>query len=186
MDARAADARTTGILHMAFDFASMARTFEAGTKDLFLRQIRQRLPRLADVKSPDEFNALHDGLCRWGCRTIRSSHAGHPPASYGQVAKTLNVVLKVVVYYCGLPDLALATRLVPWLHPAIDNPMMKYLRQKFASRFPPGIKTIASVDRQAYRALIDLAGIDISESFGGELHPIQWEDIVWVSVNPKG
>ena len=28
MDVRTEEAKTTGILHMAFDFASMARTFE--------------------------------------------------------------------------------------------------------------------------------------------------------------
>lgn len=185
MDARSADARITGILHMAFDFASMARTFEAETKDRFLRQVRPMLSRLADVKSPEEFNALHDGFCRWGGRTIRSSHAGHPPASYGQVAKTLNVVLKVAVYYCGLSGREQVERLVPWLHPAIDNPMMKYLRQRFRKRFPTGIKTIATVDRQAYQALVGLADLDIAERFEGGLFPVQWEDIVWTSVNPK-
>ena len=185
MELQADEARTTGILNMAFDFASMARTFKPGTKDKFLQRVRTLLPRLAHLESQEEFDTLHDELCRWGCRSLRPSHAGRPRASYGQVAKTLNVVLKVVVYYCGLPSREQAARLLPWLHPAIDNPMMKHLRQRFREGFPGGIKSISGVDKRTYMILRDLAGRDAAEHFGGELHPVQWEDIVWVSSNPK-
>ena len=185
MDARADEARTTGILNMAFDFASMARTFKPGSKGKFLKRVRVLLPRLAHVRSQEEFNVLHDEICRWGCRSLKPSHAGRPRASYGQVAKTLNVVLKVVVYYCGLPDQDQATRLLPWLHAAIDNPMMKHLRRQFGKGFPKGIKVIADVDKRAYPVLRDLACRDSAEMFGSGLHPVQWEDIVWVTSNKK-
>lgn len=86
---------------------------------------------------------------------------------------------------CGLPDKVSAERLTPWLHPAIDNPMMKYLRGKFRQEHPAGINSIAQVDKRVYRVLLDLAGQDIEDRFDGVLHPIQWEDIVWLTINGK-
>jgi hypothetical protein len=185
MDVQAEEARLTGILHMAFGFASMARTFKPGSKVRFLQQVRAVLPRLGHAKDRAEFDALHDEICRWGCRSLKPSHAGRARASYGQVAKTLNVILKVAVYYCGLPDQVQATRLSPWLHPAIDNPMMKHLRRRYREDFPKGIKSISGVDKHRYLALLDLAARDAAENLGGDLHPVQWEDILWAEVNDK-
>ena len=185
MDLRAEKARTTAILHMAFDFASMARTFKKGTKDKFLRRVRAMLPRLAHVESEDEFDTLHAEVCRWGCRSFRPSHAGRPRASYGQVAKTLNVVLKVVVYYCGL------TRPTPGEAPVtLASPCHRQLHDEVPpaavqGRVPPGIQAIADVDRRSYTVLINLAARDAVENLGGKLHPVQWEDIVWSEVNGK-
>ena len=185
LNPRAGEARTTGILNMAFDFASMARTFKPGSKDKFLVKVRALLPRLAEVGSQEEFDRLHEELCRWGCRSLKPSHTGHPRASYGQVAKTLNVVLKVVVYYCGLPNRDQAARLLPWLHPAIDNAMMKYLRRQYRRDFPKGIKSISGVDKRTYSVLRQLAARDSKEHLGGGLYPVQWEDIAWVDANNK-
>ena len=125
-----------------------SRTFEKGTKDKFLKRVRSQLPLFAHIESQDEFDYLHTEICRWGSRSLKPSHAGRPRASYGQVAKTLNVVLKVAVYYCGLPSRRQATRLLPWLHHAIDKPMMKYLQSRYRDEFPRGVKTIADVDKR--------------------------------------
>ena len=141
------------------------------------------LPQLVYVESQDGFDTLHAELCRWGCRALRPSHPGRPRAAYGQVAKTLNVVLKVVVYYSELPNRRVAKRLLPWLHPAIDNRMMKYLRRRYTDKFPVGIKAIADVDKRSYLTLRSLATRDAVENLDGKLHPAQWEDIVWAEVN---
>ena len=97
----------------------------------------------------------------------------------------MNAVLKVAVYYCELPDRRQATRLLPWLHPAIDKPMMQYLRRRYRDEFPRGIKAIADVDKRSYLVLRNLAARDAVENRGGELHPVHWEDIVWMEVNGK-
>ena len=186
MDQNAEAARLTAILHMAFDFASMSRVFEKGSKAKFLKRVRKLLPDLASVATQGEFEALHARFCTWGRRSLRTSHGGHQRASYGQVAKTLNVVLKVVVSYCGMPDQRQAARLLPWLHPAIDNQMMGYLRQRYRDEFPRGIKGISEVDRVAYMLLVDMAAQDARENYSGGLVPVQWEDVVWVEVNRKG
>ena len=185
MDVRAEEAKITGVLHMAFDFSSMARTFEKGTKDKFLKRIHAMLPMLADVESQDTFEFIHGEVCNWGCRSLKPSHSGRRRASYGQVAKTLNVVLKVAVYYCGLPNRRQAMRLLPWLHPAIDNPMMKYLGRRYRAEFPNSISAISNVDKRTYKILLNFAARDVMENLGGKLHPVQWEDIVWVKANTK-
>ena len=186
MDPRADAARLTAILHMAFDFASMSRVFEKGSKAKFLKRVRKLLPDLASVATQGEFEALHLRFCTRGRSSLRTSHGAHQRASYGQVAKTLNVVLKVMVSYCGMPDQRQAERLLPWLHPAIDNRMMAYLEGRYADEFPRGVKKIADVDKRAYRILLKLAARDAVENRGGGLHPVEWEDLVWVEVNGKG
>jgi len=97
----------------------------------------------------------------------------------------LNTVLKAAVNYCGLPDRRQAKRLLPWLRPAIDNSMMKYLQRRYRDEFPRGIKAISDVDKRSYFVLRNLAARDAVENLGGELHPVQWEDIVWLEVNGK-
>ena len=115
---RAESARLIAILHMAFDFASMGRVFGKGTKGKFLERLHGLLPGLAQVRTKGDFESLHSRYCEWGCRSIRSRHRDRQRASYGQVAKTLNVVLKVVVVsYCMFPNQRQAKRLLPWLHP---------------------------------------------------------------------
>ena len=178
-------ARLTAILHMAFDFASMSRVFEKGSKAKFLKRVRKLLPDLASVATQGDFEALHDRFCTRGRSSLRTSHGAHQRASYGQVAKTLNVVLKVVVGYCEMPERRQAERLLPWLHPAIDNRMMAYLEGQYTDEFPTGVKKIADVDKRAYRALLKLAAWDADDNQGGGLVPVAWEDVVWVEVNGK-
>ena len=90
-------AKLITILNMAFDFTSMSRVFEKGTKDKFIEKVQELISKLAVVTSAEEFDNLHDGFCRWGCRTVKRSREGNKRASYGQVTKTLNVVLKAAV-----------------------------------------------------------------------------------------
>lgn len=178
-------AKLIAIMNMAFDFTSMSRVFEKGTKDKFIQKVGVLLPKLASVSSANEFNQVHHSFCRWACMEIKRSRKGAGGVSYGQIAKTLNVFLKAAVYYCTLPDRPTAERLIPWLHPAIDNPMMDYLQQKFPRDLPARLDSMVNVDEHIYQVLLDLAGRDINERFGGALTPIQWEDIVWLTINGK-
>ena len=148
-------------------------------------RLATELPPAFEISDASSQGVTTDAFCLWGCRTVKPSHGGLKRASYGQIAKTLNVVLKAAVYYCGLPDKHSAARLRPWLHPAIDNPMTKYLRGKFRKDSPVGVGSIAQVDKRGYQVLLDLAGRDIEKDFGGALTPIQWEDIVWLTINGK-
>ena len=64
---RAEHAKLITILNMAFDFTSMSRVFEKGTKDKFIEKVQELISKLAVVTSAEEFDNLHDGFCRWGC-----------------------------------------------------------------------------------------------------------------------
>ena len=72
---------------------------------------------------------------------------------------TLNAVLKVAVYYCGLPNRRQAKRLLPWLHPAFDEPMMEHLQRQYGTGSPIGVKAIADVDKRSYTVLRNLAAM---------------------------
>ena len=119
-------------------------------------------------------------------RNIRSrKQSKESLASYGQVAKTLNVVLRVVMFYCNLPETMLAEKIVPFLHPAIDNKMMGYLRKNYRNKFPKNLFSIASVNKENYFQLQELVAKDMKKNVEEPLYCVQWEYIIWVRVNPK-
>ena len=62
---------------------------------------------------------------------------------------------------------------------------MEYLRRQNRGDFSWCIKAIDDVDRRSYGVLRTLATRDAVGSLCGELHLVQWEDIVWLEVNGK-
>jgi len=104
--------RFENIVDMGLAFSAMMRVFEKGAKkELHNRMVNKIAERLFNLSSREEFNKVHTEFCEWGTRNIRQAERKGKiitkegsPASYGQIAKTLDVTLKVVVYYCHLPD----------------------------------------------------------------------------------
>jgi hypothetical protein len=60
--------------------------------------------------------------------------------------------------------------------------MMKYLNDKFPSD-AASPQTIEQVDKKAYEKIQILVMRDISESFRGEIVPVQFDDVMWNKLN---
>src|SRR4030042_1467258 len=109
---------------MAIRFSVMGRVFKPGSLRLISRKLEKTLGRFGK----EDFDELHSSFCRWFMKTIETTSGCRP--SYGQAAKVLDVALKVIVYYCRLPQASIAAKLVPRLHSPVDTPLMLYLKRK--------------------------------------------------------
>ena len=96
-----------------------------------------------------------------------------------------NVVGKVYVYYCNLPDCKSAAKLLPLLHAALDNEMMKNLKNEYPKENIK-VKTIQAVNKPEYYALQKLVAKHIEDEFNNLIHPVQYEDIMWYRFNRSG
>jgi len=95
------------------------------------------------------------------------------------------VVLKVVVYYCNWPNPEQARLLTDWLHAAVDNKMMKFLKMKYPNYFPSWPPSVERVNETIYRALQKLVRIFIRDEHKGNILPVQFDDIYWNILNRK-
>ena len=123
--------RFKNIVDVGLTASAMIRLFAKGTKENKLRLCTyETVDKILKAKSEPEFSRIHYDFCQWGTREIILARK-HKPASYGQIAKTLNVVLKVVVYCCHLPEYEKSKELSKWLHAAVDNNMMAKLKKYY-------------------------------------------------------
>lgn len=179
----AADARFKNILDAGLGFSAMIRKFEEGAKVTILRQLLKTAPKILKTKSQKDFDKIHSEFCRWGTRTIRRSNSNPIRASYGQIAKTLNVALKVAVYYSHLPDCKPAERISGYLHAAVDNPMMKMLKRIYPNAFDSWPTYISQVDEAAYNQIRCLVNKFIDNEHNNQITPVQFDDIYWRKLN---
>jgi hypothetical protein len=106
------EVKPLNIVDMALGFSAMMRLFQEGSKEIIQKQIMVYLPRFFNAKSEDEFKAVHHAFCIWGTNTINTAEKkqkdgsikNSEPTSYGQIAKTLDVVLHVVIHYAQYPN----------------------------------------------------------------------------------
>ncbi len=178
------------IIDMALTFTAMIRLFEESSKDLIAKKLKEFCTKLSDVNSRDEFDRLHLKFCEWfvsAIRTAEKKRKNKPsklggPASYGQGAKILDIVAKVYVYYCGLPSSEHARRLLPFLHGAVDNQIMKHLKNGHADTVITATR-IVQVDRNAYDSLQNLVAKDIKANFPDWVHPVHYDDVMFRRLN---
>jgi hypothetical protein len=100
----------------------------------------------------------------------------------------LDVAIKVYVYYCAQPTSEVAERIVPFLHGAIDTAILKDLKKSKLARGDIPATTIKDLDGEAYQALQSLLAKSQAESWPESLrnlHPVQYDDILWRRLNPK-
>jgi hypothetical protein len=146
---------------------------------------------ITDLRNTEEFADFHESFCRWFIKNIKTAERAKRDgtiqkpsgaASYGQGAKVLDVVLKVYVYYCHLPDTNTAERISQWLNSAVDNNMMRYLEG-----LPGGVmlkaNSIEQVDKDTYTKLQVLVREDIKLRFPTRILPVQWDDVMWRQLN---
>lgn len=185
--------RFRDIIGMGLDFSSMIRLFEKGSEDvLWERVVCVTAPKFFNAKSKEEFGQIHQEFCDWGTRNIilaEKKRNGHvikkrKPASYGQIAKTLDVTLKAAIYYSHLPDYREHERLLKWLHAGVDTRMMAMLRRKYPDYIKPWPTTIEDVDKTKYFAIQEIVSRFINEVHSGKLLPVEFDDMYWYKLNP--
>lgn len=175
----AEQAKLKNIIDMAFGFSAMTRVFEGGSDTCIEKELADVLPRIASAKSKEDLDKCHHSFCQWFTQNSKTAKKSSP-ASYGQGAKVLNVVLKVYVHYCQLPAPETAEKIKKWLHAAIDTKMLKHLKE-YDKGIPDSEAKV--VDKGTYGVLQRLVRMDINRKFSDQVLPVQWDDIMWRKLN---
>ena len=140
--------------------------------------------KIFDAKSEEEFRGIHAQFCQRGAKGIFLAQKGHA-ASYGQVAKTLDVVLKVAVYYCHLPDCDKSKQLTQWFNAAVDTKMMNMLKKHYAKDIEPWPSAIEQVNEQNYVKIQELVRRFNTDKHQESIVPVQFDDYYWRALNRK-
>lgn len=178
------ETKRKNIIEMALGFTAMIRTFAKGSKDSIAAKLDELFLRLREIRNRDDYELRHRCFCQWFTREIRTNARVQPSglASYGQAAKVLDIAIKVYVYYSGQPAPEVAERIIPWLHGAIDTPIMKHLKKSKGAGRTIRATTIKGLDEEAYQALQSLV---LAESLACKLHPVQYDDYWWRELNRR-
>ena len=128
--------RLHNIVDMGLTFSAMFRLFEKGSKPIIKRKIIDSINQLPTVNSKDDYISIHREFCLWRTKSLQLAEKWRngkqikvsKPASFGQVAKTYDVVLTVVVYYGKWPDAHTSDMILKWINAAVDNKMIRFLK----------------------------------------------------------
>lgn len=186
----AQEARKENIIDMGLTFSAMVRLFSAGSKDEIIKLLRECLDKLLKIESQEGYDKIHAEFCDnfskriYTASKVLKNKKTKPsrPASFGQAAKVLDIVVKVYVHYSNLPDDSLALKVKPYLNAPIDNPIMDYLKEKNKAT-KIAAETIEAIDEMQYRELQVLVRKDIQSRFNGEILPVEFDDILWKEKN---
>lgn len=182
----ALEAKKKNIIDMALGFTAMMRLFQKESDDLIKDRLAQTCQGLEEIDSEEAFRELHKSFCEWFRQEIKLAK-NREPASYGHGAKILDLVFKVYVYYCRMPNSEKADYLCPLLNGAIDTPILRHLLGMVQSAegkgLTPRIWNIKAVNRDTYDTLQELIRADIADSFAGQIWPVQYDDIMWRRLN---
>jgi len=179
------ETRLHNIIDMGLGFSAMIRLFDKGTKRKLRKSMITMTKKVFLAKSEEEFKRLHSEFCQWGKKEIGLARKSGT-ASYGQIAKTLDVVLKVAVYYCHLPECGKSKQLSRWLNAAVDRRMMAMLKKYYPKAIEPWPSAIEQVDSGRYIKIQEIVRKFINERHNGSITPVQFDDIYWEALNrPK-
>ncbi len=153
--------RLHNIVDMGLTFSAMFRLFEKGSKPIIKEEIIDSLKKLPIVNSKDDYSSIHRKFCLWGINNLKLAEKRKngklikvsKPASYGQVAKTYDVVLTVVVYYSKWPDANNSEMISKWINAAVDNKMMGFLKKEYPDYFDSWPSSVEEVDEAKYNKL---------------------------------
>jgi hypothetical protein len=192
--------RLENIVDMGLTFSAMMRVFEKGAKESLYKRILEISEKIFNAGSREEFIRIHREFCEWGRRNIHQAERKRKgkvitrkgsPASYGQIAKTLDVTLKVVVYYCHLPDCRKYKSICQWLNAAVDTAMMRNLKRDFPDKTKRWPNSLKDVDKHTYYRIQQLVRESIKRDYNKITSKItsdlitcsEWEDIYWEKAN---
>ena len=182
MEGSLEETRISNIIDMGLGFSAMLRLFKKGSKLTLHKRILDVEGRaIFKAESKADFDRIHAEFCDWGTTNIILARTGRL-ASYGQIAKTFNVTLKVAVYYSHLPDREKARQLSEWLHAAVDTRMMAELAKKYPRDILPAWPvSVEEVDRPKYQEIQNVVRKFIKEQ---HLTPVQFDEKYWKEWNP--
>jgi hypothetical protein len=162
----------------------MMRIFIKGSKWKLEEKMLKELEKIPAVASGEQYLAIHSDFCYWGMKNITlTKRNGGLNASYGQIAKTLDVAMKIIVYYCHYPDCARSEQISRWLNAAIDTKMMECLKATYPDAIASWPTTLKQVDDAAYATIQALVRRFIREQRDGDIIPVQFDDIYWEVLN---
>ena len=180
------------IIYLGLGFTGMMRLLKKNQIFQLHRKlvdiIKKKFFTVTDAKS---FEKAHSDFCEWGTKNIwLAANKKHKKPNrliaYGQIAKTLNVVLKVVIHYSQLPDAQKANSIRPWLHAAIDNKMMHLLKSKYSYKLDPWPESIEKVCRDQYFHIQTFVQDFIVQNHANKpINPVDFDDIYWNLLNKK-
>lgn len=175
--------RFENIVDVGLTASAMVRLFKRGTKEKIRGRTVKTVRKMLKAKSKLEYQGMHSHFCKWGIKEITLSKK-NKCASYGQVAKTLDVVLKVVVYYCHLPECEKSKEFSQWLNAAVDTKMMAKLRDRYPKALKPWPHTIEEVDsKQKYDKIQTIVRKFIHDKHRDSIAPVQFDDYYWRKLN---
>jgi hypothetical protein len=186
----AQEARKENIIDMGLTFSAMVRLFSKGSKGEILKLLRECLEKLSTIESQESYAKLHGEFCDKFSKKIYTASKvlknkktkASRPASFGQAAKVLDIVIKVYVHYSNLPDDSMALKVKPFLNAPIDNPIMEYLKERYkATKISAG--SIEAINESQYKELQGLVRADIHSRFNDEIFPVEFDDILWKEKN---
>lgn len=187
------EARLKNIIDIGLQFSAMIRLFEEGSKKELHGEILARAREVFRAECEAQFKEIHSRFCSWGHRQIGLAERKRreqvvkktSPASYGQIAKTFDVVLKVAVYYCHLPDYERSQTISAWLNAAVDTRMMRMLRECYRDDIASWPATIEQVDDSTYLSMQGIVRKFIADKHNGSIIPVQFDDIYWRALNRR-
>jgi len=184
--------RFENIIDMAAGFSSMIRLFRKGSKEAIrIRITNITAKKLFNAISKNQYIDIHSEFCDWGSNNIFLAEKKRDGkiitncslASFGQIAKVLDVALKVAIYYSHLPDCEKSKQISHWLNAAVDTQMMKMLSKKYPNTIEQWPTTIKEVDRNSYMKIQETVRIFIKEVHNDKILPVQFDDIYWRKLN---
>jgi hypothetical protein len=186
----AAEIKQKSVIDMALTFTAMIRLFEKGSKPKITQKLYSHFQGLVRIKTLADFDEFHETFCEWFINNIRVAQKERNGrivkqtgfCLYGQAAKLIDVALKVYVYYSGLPDKKTSDALVPLLNTAIDNPILRHIRETFPHESILS-RTVEQIDKGTYKRLQELIKHDIKARFENGVVPTQYDDIMWYRLN---
>lgn len=176
-----AEIRLRNIIDMGLNFSAMLRLYATGSKKKLYQRILCEIEQLFQAKSKQQFTTIHSRMCDWGVGNI-CLRDGKTSPSYGQIAKTLDVVLKVAVYYCHLPYCERSNEISCWLNAAVDTRMMNMLKNSYRDVIKPWPTRVHEVNKERYQTIQELVRRYIKGKHPGIL-PVQFDDIYWWKLN---
>jgi hypothetical protein len=188
---RPQDARLHNIIDMGLNFSAMIRLFEKKSKEKLRARILGEVQNVFGATSKEQFQDIHSSFCNWGINNIMLAERRKngqvikraAPASYGQIAKTFDVLLKVAVYYCHLPDSERSELISKWLNAAVDTKMMAMLKKCYPLDVRPWPAAIEQVNKSIYAAIQETVRKFIQDKHSGCIIPVQFDDIYWEALN---
>ena len=186
------------IVDMGLGFSAMMRLYKEETKKDLRKRVLKTVKEVFTANSKADFDTIHSNFCRWGIENVtlagKKNKNGNiikeGPASYGQIAKTFDVVMKVVIYYSQLPECQRSETILPWLNPAVDNKMMKMLKRHFKENnrclienISPWPNSLKKICERKYQEIQKLVREFIKEKHDNKILPIQFDDIYWNQLN---